>query len=286
MQRTVEILLVIGILVNLIKGADLILRPHQQKWLQNRFDTLALRLDYAKPLKWYTGLVHNRIYGVLFFAAPLLIIAAPLIPSVVKTGTAPLWWAIMMYALILFVVIGCVVAACEKVNLIDDFSSQRPPAWDVVSLVHYWLTSPKSLTQQLIRHLIIVATSVGLWLLISSTKTNVFGKGGVLIEVLNGIVFIVFALHTWIFAASSFCIIIFSLSLLLAEILLKLLRGLIWRIAEYNKGAFAAIVLILTAALGVTEYYIRFRNPPTPPVAPVTAPAQTPSSQPSTSPSP
>jgi hypothetical protein len=95
MQRTVEILLVIGILVNLIKGADLILRPHQQKWLQNKFESLALWLDYAKPPKWYTSLVHKKIYGVLFFLAPLVVIALPLTPFVVRARVAPLWWGIL-----------------------------------------------------------------------------------------------------------------------------------------------------------------------------------------------
>src|SRR6266850_7536554 len=53
MERTVEILLVIGLLVNLLKGADLILRPHQQKWLQDKFETLVLWFDYAKPIDWF-----------------------------------------------------------------------------------------------------------------------------------------------------------------------------------------------------------------------------------------
>ena len=50
MQLTVEILLIVGILVNLIKGADLILRPHQQKLVQDRIETLALWLDYKSVL--------------------------------------------------------------------------------------------------------------------------------------------------------------------------------------------------------------------------------------------
>jgi hypothetical protein len=53
MNRALQILLVAGILVNLIKGGELLLRPYQQKWLQDKCDTLALRLDYTKPLEWY-----------------------------------------------------------------------------------------------------------------------------------------------------------------------------------------------------------------------------------------
>jgi hypothetical protein len=52
-QRAIEILLVLGVLVNLIKGADLLLRPHQQKWLQTVCDALALWLDDSRLLQWH-----------------------------------------------------------------------------------------------------------------------------------------------------------------------------------------------------------------------------------------
>ena len=49
MERAVDVLFVVGVIVNLVKGADLILRPHQQKWLQDKCNSLALYLDYTKP---------------------------------------------------------------------------------------------------------------------------------------------------------------------------------------------------------------------------------------------
>lgn len=53
MTRTLELLLIVGILLNLVKGADLLLRPYQQKWLQEKWDSMTLRLHYTKPLDWY-----------------------------------------------------------------------------------------------------------------------------------------------------------------------------------------------------------------------------------------
>lgn len=268
MQRTVDILLVIGILVNLIKGADLVLRPHQQKWLQKKFESLALWLDYTKPLKWYMSLVHKKVYSVLFFTAPFIVIALPLAPSIVKSGIAPLWWGVFVVVFGIIATIVTIASAFGISNLEDDLPSERPPFYDVLSLGQYWLINSDSFAQQLLRHLLVVATSVGLWLIISSTKTNIFGKGGFLIEILNGIVFLTFCFITWGFAASSFLIIIFVLILLAAEVMLKFFRGLVWRIVEYNKGAFAAIVLIVTIVLGVTEFYLKYHPPAAPQAAP------------------
>ena len=52
MRTIIELLLVAGIFVNLIKGGELLLRPHQQKWLQDKLVTLTLKLDYTKPLDY------------------------------------------------------------------------------------------------------------------------------------------------------------------------------------------------------------------------------------------
>jgi hypothetical protein len=42
---------VVGILVNLAKGAELILRPHQQKALQDILETITLRIDGIDLMK-------------------------------------------------------------------------------------------------------------------------------------------------------------------------------------------------------------------------------------------
>lgn len=49
----------------------------------------------------------------------------------------------------------------------------------------------------------------------------------------------------------------FSLLLLIVELCLKILRAIVWRIAEYKRGAFAAIILIVTIILGITDFYLK-----------------------------
>lgn len=60
MKSIIDGLFVIGLLVNLTKGADLILRPAQQKWIQSKTESLALLLDYTHPIRWYSGLTKHK----------------------------------------------------------------------------------------------------------------------------------------------------------------------------------------------------------------------------------
>jgi uncharacterized protein YacL len=51
-------------------------------------------------------------------------------------------------------------------------------------------------------------------------------------------------------------IITLSLTLCLLELVLKFLRGLFWRIAEYQKGPVTAITAILTTILAMVKYFL------------------------------
>ena len=55
-------------------------------------------------------------------------------------------------------------------------------------------------------------------------------------------------------------VITISVGIVLMELFLKFVRGAAWRIAEYNKGAFAAILLLLTVFLGVIDVYLRLQK--------------------------
>src|SRR5207302_8046139 len=51
MHITIDALLIVGLILNFVKAGDLVLRPHQLKWFQDRFEHLTLWLDFTKPLK-------------------------------------------------------------------------------------------------------------------------------------------------------------------------------------------------------------------------------------------
>lgn len=46
-------LFIVALLVVLMKGAGLIQRPYQQEWLQEKLETVTLKLDYANPFGYY-----------------------------------------------------------------------------------------------------------------------------------------------------------------------------------------------------------------------------------------
>lgn len=45
-----------------------------------------------------------------------------------------------------------------------------------------------------------------------------------------------------------------------AEALVRMAGTLIWRMAEYNKSAWAAIVLVATFALGVADFVLHYKS--------------------------
>jgi len=56
MHSGLNLLLAVGILANLVKGGDLILRASQKKMLQDRFETLTLWIDDLRPVQWLSYL--------------------------------------------------------------------------------------------------------------------------------------------------------------------------------------------------------------------------------------
>ncbi len=299
MQRAVELLLVVGILVNLIKGADLILRPYQQKWLQDKFDTLTLKLDYSRPLDWYVSTSRKRIYwisiGVFIvglYALSFLYEKFVGLGELHEFRTGYEW--IICSVLFLILLMRDLIKYFRKRDKEEQEISKGPERSTVTEWIIGWVMSSNGFAGQILRVLLmgfgasmIVIVSFYVlalylsflikWLLPPGKEGHIgwyfllafpgtFLLGFVLIFSLRGVV-------------ASFFIITLSIVFLLTELLLKCLRAIFWRIAEYNKGAFAAIVLLVTIVLGITELYLKTR---TLPVSSPTAPAQTSPSTPNT----
>ena len=62
----------------------------------------------------------------------------------------------------------------------------------------------------------------------------------------------------WIETVVGYFIIALQICLYLATILVSVFRGLVWRIAEYNKGAWAAITVLFTVGVGIANFYVRY----------------------------
>src|SRR6266849_4462101 len=55
-----DTLLALGIVVNIVKGGDLLLRPHQQRKVQSFFEDVTLKLESLRPIEWLKPLTSER----------------------------------------------------------------------------------------------------------------------------------------------------------------------------------------------------------------------------------
>lgn len=270
MERTIDILFIIGLLVHLFKGADLLLRPHQERWLQEKCDTLALWLDFTRPLKWYAKFKIRKTRVILIIGSAVLYLS-------LAAGLASRNWdPYTQYNLIMIIVFTVYIAR----EFLDSGKSEHP--------VIKFLLSGQGFLIFLLRPILLLAVGAFIifaYLVVVAALFYCFVTNQLVlfIIILYGALTVLGILITYnvplvqieMLAVLSLCILCLSAILLVAEAFLLVFRGIAWRIAEYNKGAFAAIVLIATILLGATEFYLKTKNQP-PSVAPVTAPSQIP----------
>jgi hypothetical protein len=251
-MNVVEILLYIGVLATLLKGADIILRPKQQAWVQEKFETLTLRLDYTKPLTWYAKfkIRKNRV---------VLIIVSALLYFILAIGLAWRNWQpytqynLMMVAVFTFFVV---------LEFMDRHRSEHP--------IIKFLLSGQGFLIFLLRPILILAAGAAIILAYLAIVTvlvwfMISDQVVIFIILLYGSIAILGILITFniplvqieMLAVLSLCIVCVAIFLLVTEGAIRILRGIAWRIVEYNKGAYAAIILFITIILAIIELFMK-----------------------------
>ena len=246
MRITVDVLLIVGLILNFVKAGDLILRPHQLKWFQDKVEHMTLWLDFTKPLKalkTLTGddgrlalLVLGYVPAIFFFA-----VTQAIQPSEPK--------GISLFTYLNF---GILILLIKKGLPITR-----------------WLVGDGRITSFLKRFMLLsIGQLVALVCLVLSVRSTGYLSDhsnehfllGALfvVDILVAVALVLLNLAYSTIWLACFLTIIASSFLLMFELLLKFARGIAWRIVEYNKGAFAAIILIVTVALGLTDFYLKF----------------------------
>lgn len=270
-QIVLDGLFILGASLSVLKGADLLLREHQRRWLQQRFEFLTLWLEYLRPLPWFQrvpfsfwatlGLFVTLTVAVLAVVVAFLtgagtiavfesnwllqvLIHGPLF--LLSTGGAVLWSYITLHQvlddgrtfrdfLVRFVTILGLSVLLHALNGVGTYGYHRLFAWlfgyEVVgvtdrSLLHFYVT----------------------WSGLGATLTSLDGFNvliGATVTVIVGLL-----------------VIVLQMVLLLLEGLVALLRAIAWRVAEYQKGVWAALVLLITISLGIAELYLRAGDSP------------------------
>lgn len=270
MLRLIDTLLILGIVINLIKGADLLLRPHQQKWLQERCDTLALWLDFTRPIQWYMKPgVGRRVFAI---SGSVMVTVGTLV--VVFTWNLPQ----ALKPIILLLGVSSSFRAFFKTYEPDEEKTEKNP-WRAKRYVlerrlREWSWNGSNVISRLLRQLILTVVGILCMLIVLSIPIIVLilaPKHGprlewrliafpvfvfILARYRHEIVLILFSVgNVGPIAMFTFA---FTVGLVTGELTLKFLRAFMWRVAEYNKGALAAILLVATTALGVVDTYLRF----------------------------
>lgn len=260
MERIVDVLFVIGLIVNLLKGADLILRPHQQKWVQEKFESFTLWLTDTKPLQLYRNLSKQKVKTVIAILASTYLVSSLILMVYFfhypQRADGDVFEDPLGVSLL---IVGGLVA---------------------VTMIAYpitqWLLKSTNFAFFLLRFLSLIVLLIGL-----RFCTKPFLDSGNANAAVALLLYIAWLSLAVVITAGVF-VIAFSVILVLSESFLVIVRGVAWRIAEYNKGAFAAIILIITIALGVAELYLKFIQPPA--VSSPATPLQSDPSVPGTSP--
>lgn len=243
MRQVLDILLVIGIILNLIKGADLILRPHQQKRLQQTFESLALWLDYSRPLRFYKRARHD-IRRSLFVASPF-ILGCFFVSTAYILGGYPLSGVIPIFAITIWLLISFIKTSAKYPDLLEETSDHR--GWFAVQIVQHVLLGGIS----------IAVVYFGVLPMLRNGAVNQMSNLEIGIRLA---LYFLLLPYTAGFGGPSIAVVLLSICFLLFEVGLIIVRAVVWRIVEYNKGAFAAIVLLVTVALGITELYLTFSH--------------------------
>jgi hypothetical protein len=281
MQDAVEVLLVLGIVINFIKGADLILRPHQQKWLQQRLDTLALHLDYTKPLEWYKRrAVGSKMWllicALIFFVSGFIL---------TWLFNKPRWGLILIFPGLSALTVELTAHVAELNRRFEKIFPNHPGPKAVsrsTEKLINWFMQSGTTVQLIVRPTILALGTALLSIAFQRILRELAARFPQFLEPAIKVLVVVLAVFwllkisrhkvMWEFrkmgfvqfimvfmgiGAISVIMLISGLIMFISELALKLLRAITWRIVEYNKGAFAAIILLITIALGIAEIYLK-----------------------------
>lgn len=255
MEKGIDIALIIGVILNLSKGADLILLPKQKEWVQEKFENLTIWLDDIKPISWFqvfTTLKAQKIFLIIG------IIEFLLIPVIAYFFQDP------------FPTEAKSFQGFQIVALLIGFATLPFARNKMGLIITGWLVKHKSSIKFIFRFIIFIVVgylffiiyqiiAMGIVYLISSEPTyfgafsKIFEFSSIESKLIRGSILLVWPIFTLFFViAQTFGLLVYiTIFIYLIELILRVLRGVFWRLVEYNKGAFSAVILVVTIVLSI-----------------------------------
>jgi hypothetical protein len=246
----------IALLTLLVKAGDFLLRPHQQRCVQSKMETATLWLDYRRPALWYAKIVNKPVVRLVGLIATVGIYALAYMiahqagsegfalyanPIVIGVILLPLLMAQRIAGRLGRVMHG--VMAGEKD---EHYGRAYGPKL-------FFLRSLEAIAVLSIASVIVVGIAGAVLYGVQSLVLDRGFELGPELLVLISIVAFPFAIEA--VTATLIFVVVCSLIGLIAtcHVALIAIRAVCWRIVEYNKGAWAAILVIVTVMLGVLD---------------------------------
>lgn len=231
--------LLIGILVQFTKLGDLLISDKQKQFIQEKIEWLILKIEYSGLLDQFYRIIEKKRFRKIINTLLVFI-----------NGICVCYFFFMLLGDMsednqsfqgenLTIAIGFTLL----VSLI---------AWKAFQMYGFrilsWMFRKGRWGVFFARFLLfVVITNIPLMLLLIYDRYNFYP---ILIALLlfSGVLLVWFSI-SWL---GTFLALYF-LALTLLKFLLNILRWLLWRISEYNKGAVAAITLLITVVLGIVK---------------------------------
>jgi len=252
-----DTLLALGILVNIVKGGDLLLRPSQRRNVQSLFERLHLRLEAQRPIEGLQRLASERgqrrlmLVGIGEF---LVVVGADISLDLWSGGSATIGsFGVLLCS-------GAILLSVLSRPLVTRLGGPKLMSWLLGDLRVF------AFLRRFAVVFIAGITVLGMYQATLWGAADLIGTGdpfdtlalplekvgpGTLVVGVGLLVawppFVYFWMLTQVAgAALSMCVLT-----RLGGLLLKVVRALAWCLAEYNKGAWAALVLGTTVVLGL-----------------------------------
>ena len=260
MSRTIDIVLTIGILMNLIKGADFVLRPRQQAKIQSAVDTTTLYLEEMRPILWLQCLTTSRgqrVFLILGVIVAVLIDAVASIQGTIEGNYNPKDLKQLPFLVASFLALFPLARRWAPPFLRRLIGSGKIiPFWLRLFILQIIVIIPIYVYAGLLYLLVWKlngaqssdALDNRIWHTSSSTERTEWTIGmAILWPFLTYFLMITLAANIALY---------FAVICRLLEYFLKVCRAFAWRVVEYNKGAYAALTLIATVCLSLLKLFL------------------------------
>jgi hypothetical protein len=254
LSSALTVTVIVGVLLTSLKAGDLVLRPHQQQWLLAKLEDATLWLDYRRPIAWYRSLL-----------SPIVLELAALVATF-ATYTVVFSWARIsvptlldsqqfggIVALVLFFPMIRYAHRLSTIMLAMMAGKKDEYHGRTYGPGLFLVRSTEAIATLLAGFVVavVLAYCIQLFPLIGLQQITF----GIYPELLALAVISAFPFAMEVIAIAIVFALVSSLIALIgvAHVALIFVRGLCWRIIEYNKGAWAAIVVIVTVILGIWQ---------------------------------